>query len=130
MLKVICIGNRFAYPDNFGMIIYEKLKKLNLPDTEIIEGGVGGFSLMPYFEDKSKILIIDYGTYEKNILTQEDIKQLEITEFNHANAFLYLLKTVQKPYTIYICNKDFNEQDIKIHLKKITELIKVLNGNN
>ena len=46
MTRIICIGNRFAYPDNFGILVYEELKKLDLSDLEIVEGGVGGISLI------------------------------------------------------------------------------------
>ena len=103
MIRIICIGNRFAYPDNFGILIYEKLKKLKLNNIEVVEGGVGGLNLMPYFEDDAKILIVDWGEGKK-IQTNEDIKKLNINEFNHSNAFLYLLKSIDKEYSIYVCN--------------------------
>ncbi|WP_456479415.1 hypothetical protein [Nautilia sp.] len=127
MVKVICIGNRFAYPDNFGILIYEKLKKLNIPNTEIIEGGVGGMSLAPYFEDENKILIIDYGVTDKKILTKKDIDQLEIKEYTHSTALLYLLKCTDRYYTLYTCNEPFDPENIEKYLYEITEFIKVLN---
>jgi hydrogenase maturation protease len=127
MTRIICIGNRFAYPDNFGILIYEELKKLNLKDIELVEGGVGGMSLMPYFEDDTKILIVDYAVgFSKNILTQNDIKDINIKEYNHSTSFLYLLKTIQKPYSIFVQTKEFNQNNIKIYTKQILNLVESL----
>lgn len=124
MKRVICIGNRFYYPDNFGILIYEKLKSMNL-DFEVVEGGVGGLNLMPYFEDDAKILIIDYAKdFKKNILTKKDIDEIELNEYNHSTAFLYLLKSIDKDFTIFVENKPFNEIDI--YIPKILELVEKL----
>jgi Ni,Fe-hydrogenase maturation factor len=122
MIRIICIGNRFAYPDNFGILIYEKLKKLKLNNIEVVEGGVGGLNLMPYFEDDAKILIVDWGEGKK-IQTNEDIKKLNINEFNHSNAFLYLLKSIDKEYTIYVCSERFDDVD-----KYIDEILTIAKG--
>ena len=124
MKRVICIGNRFYYPDNFGILIYEKLKSMNL-DFEVVEGGVGGLNLMSYFEDDAKILIIDYAKdFKKNILTKKDIDEIELNEYNHSTAFLYLLKSIDKDFTIFVENKPFNEIDI--YIPKILELVEKL----
>jgi Ni,Fe-hydrogenase maturation factor len=120
LIRIICIGNRFAYPDSFGMLVYDELKKLELKDIEVVEGGVGGSSLISYFEDDKKILIVDYGSKDmKKILTDTDIQNLNIDEYNHANSFLYLLKTVKKEYTIYICNRDFTNSEIPAYTEEI-----------
>ena len=109
--RVICIGNRFYYPDNFGILIYEKLKEMDL-DFEVVEGGVGGLSLMPYFEDDAKILIIDYAKgFDKNILTKKDIDEIPLNEYNHSTAFLYLLKSIDKDFLMFVENKPFRSID-------------------
>ena len=124
MKRVICIGNRFYYPDNFGILIYEKLKSMDL-DFEVVEGGVGGLNLMPYFEDDAKILIVDFAKdFEKNILTKKDIDEIEIKEYNHATAFLYLLKSIDKDFTIFVENKAF--KNIDEYIPKILELMEKL----
>jgi len=106
------------------MLVYDELKKLNL-DCEIVEGGVGGLSLMPYFEDDAKILIIDYlKGFDKNILTNKDIEKITIKEFNHSTAFLYLLKSINKPYTIFGETKEF--KDVKKYIPKILEILERL----
>ena len=127
-VRILCIGNRFAYPDNFGMLIYDKLKKIN-PPYEIIEGGVGGMSLAPYFDDYKKILIIDYAISNKKILTNNDIQNLQIKEYNHSNAFLYLLKTIKKRYVIYTCNTDFNPENLDKYIEEILNLAKEMDEN-
>ena len=125
-MRIICIGNRFSYPDNFGILIYEELKKQNLP-YEIVEGGIGGMNLLPYFEDDKKILIIDYAqNFNKNILTKKDIDKIELKEYNHSTAFLYLLKSVKKDFTIFVETKPFDKNNINLYISKILELVSEL----
>jgi len=127
LTKIICIGNRFAYPDNFGILVYEELKKQNITDLEIIEGGVGGLSLMTYFDDEEKILIVDFAIgYEKKILTSKDIAKINIDEFNHSTAFLYLLKSIKKEYTIYVCTEKFDESKIYKYTNDILSIARGL----
>ena len=124
MKRVICVGNRFYYPDNFGMLIYDKLKSMDL-DFEVVEGGVGGLSLMPYFEDDAKILIVDYARgFNKNILTKKDIDEIELKEYNHSTALLYLLKSIDKDFLMFVENKPF--RDIDNYIPKILEIMEKL----
>ena len=124
MKRVICIGNRFYYPDNFGILIYEKLKSMDL-NFEVVEGGVGGLNLMPYFEDDAKILIIDYAKdFEKNILTKKDIDEIELNEYNHSTAFLYLLKSIEKDFTVFVENRPFDK--IENYIPEILSLVEKL----
>jgi len=125
MIKIICVGNRFAYPDNFGILVYEYLKDIIQDENiKIIEGGVGGLNLATHFEDDCKYLIVDYGKFDKNILTKDDIKKIKIDEYNHSNALIYLLKTIDKDFKVFICNKDFNKSDIKNYSQKILNMVK------
>jgi len=127
MVKIICIGNRFTYPDNFGILVYEYLKSIKInQNISIVEGGVGGLNLATHFDDECKYLIVDYGVFDQNILTPNDIKNIQITEYNHANALIYLLKTINKDYKIFICNKDFKNDDIKIYAKQILQIAEKL----
>ena len=108
-------------------MVYEKLKEMNV-DFEVVEGGVGGLNLMPYFEDDKEILIIDYARdFEKNILTKKDIENIELNEFNHATAFLYLLKSIEKDFTIFVVNKPF--ENVDEYIPKILELVEKLKWN-
>jgi len=119
MVRILCIGNRFYYPDDFGIRVYEELRSLDLQDIEVVEGGVGGMNLALYFEDDAALLIVDYGTHHKKILTPEDIAKIEINEFNHASAFLYLLKSVKKKYTVYLCNEVYKKENISSYVDQV-----------
>jgi Ni,Fe-hydrogenase maturation factor len=127
VVRVICIGNRFAYPDNFAILIYEALKNYKLDNVELVEGGVGGTSLLPYFEDDAKIVIVDYAAQEMpKIMTPSDIAKLQIDQFDHANAFLYLLKSLDCDYTIYLCSEAFQEDNLAVYIDEIVQLIEDL----
>ncbi len=127
MTRIICVGNRFAYPDNFGIVVYEALKNRELENIEVVEGGVGGDSLALYFEDDAKILIVDYATNElPKVITQDDIAQLNIDEYNHANALLYFLTSTQKKYTLYLCSDMFDANNIESYIEEILALAKAL----
>ena len=127
MVRIICIGNRFYYPDDFGIVVYEDLLSMEIQkDIELVEGGVGGMNLALYFEDDVKILIVDFGADEKKILTQDDIHSMKIDTFDHANAFLYLLKTITTPYTIYLCNEAYDRNSIRKYSKEVLEIARGL----
>jgi len=125
MVRIICIGNRFAYPDNFGILIYDILHSYALKDIELVEGGVGGTSLASYFEDNTPILIVDFGSEKMpKIITNKEIEALQIDEFNHSNAFLYFLKSIEKEYLIYLCREDFTKEDLAVYAQEIVTLAK------
>ena len=124
MVRIICIGNRFYYPDDFGIKVYEKLKNSDLKDIEVVEGGIGGMNLALYFEDDAKILIVDYGISDKKFLTKSDIDKIELFEYNHSNSLLYLLKTIDKEYKIYICNEKYDKNNLQRYIDEILTIAK------
>jgi len=127
MVRIICVGNRFAYPDNFGMVVYEALKEKELEGIELVEGGVGGMSLLPYFEDDAQILIVDYATLDMpKTATKEDIAKLPVCEYNHATSFLYMLKSIEKDYTLYLCSKAYEKTEIPHYVDEILTLAREL----
>jgi hydrogenase maturation protease len=58
---VLGIGNILLSDEGVGVKAVEELQsRYNCPDTvEIVDGGTVGFELLPYFENRSHILIID-----------------------------------------------------------------------
>lgn len=97
MKKIICLGNRFIYPDNFGILIYEELLKRELEDIEVIEGGIAGLSLSLHFDEEDSIMLVDYAVgFDKKVLSMEDIKSCSLDSYGHDTALLYLLKTLEK----------------------------------
>jgi Ni,Fe-hydrogenase maturation factor len=131
MIKIICIGNRFAYPDNFGILIYESIKDIDLDGIEVIEGGVGGDSLALHFEDDSNILIVDYASEDMpKIMTRNDILDLKVSEYNHANSLIYFLTSIKKEYTLYICNDKFKEDNLDVYIDEILNLARGIDAYN
>ena len=124
MVRILCIGNQFYYPDDFGMQIYFELSKRELHGIELVEGGVGGMSLLPYFEDEVPLLIVDFATYEKKILTKQDIDMILLEKFDHADAFLYLLKSVKKDFVIFTCTQRYEQKDIPKYADEVLSLAK------
>jgi hydrogenase maturation protease len=58
---VLGVGNILLSDEGAGVRAVEELQnRYNCPDTvEIVDGGTVGFELLPYFDDRSHILIID-----------------------------------------------------------------------
>ncbi|MEJ2656985.1 MAG: hydrogenase maturation protease, partial [Desulfobacterales bacterium] len=58
---VLGVGNILLSDEGAGVRAVEELKnRYNFPDTvEIVDGGTVGFELLPYFENRSHILILD-----------------------------------------------------------------------
>jgi Ni,Fe-hydrogenase maturation factor len=105
------------------MVVYDRLKSFDLEGIEIVEGGVGGISLLNYFEDDARILIVDYAANrDKKVLDKKDIEKLKIDRYDHSTAFLFLLKTVDKEYKIYCCNEMYNKNEIDLYIEDILKL--------
>lgn len=87
-LKVICIGNALHSSDGVGHAVFQGLRHLRLPDSvEIIDGGTGGFTLLPLFKNCDRVLIIDAVADSKHA-NRDDVFVIE-------NACHYLNKSPQ-----------------------------------
>lgn len=129
MKKIICLGNRFISPDNFGMRIYEELKNKNIDDIEVIEGGIGGLNLALHFECEDSILLVDYGIgYDKNLLSMKEVCDQEIDGYSHDSALLYLLKSLDKENIQMFVPTDssWNESDISNYSEKIENIARLM----
>lgn len=57
---ILGIGNILMQDDGIGIHVLNELKKMNLPDqVELMDGGTGGFHLIPIIEGKKKLIILD-----------------------------------------------------------------------
>ena len=58
---ILGIGNYLMGDEGAGVHCIHDIisRKLRITNTDIIDGGVGGFSLLGYFEEYKKIIIID-----------------------------------------------------------------------
>ncbi|MDF1874792.1 hypothetical protein JHD48_03460 [Sulfurimonas sp. SAG-AH-194-I05] len=116
MKKIICIGNRFVYPDGAALWVYDAVKKETSRKSDMwIEGGLGGLNLITHFEDTSDILLLDYIKEEKNasfFSLQTVLENTNSKEYTHDSAFYYLLHSLetllpsQPNITFLACNPD------------------------
>ena len=57
---ILGIGNILLQDDGIGVHVINELKKMDLPEqVELMDGGTGGFHLIPYIEGKKKLIILD-----------------------------------------------------------------------
>jgi len=61
MKRIICIGNRYVKEDSAGPLVYDELKsrKSLPPRVDIIDGGLAGLDLLPFFETSQKVVLVD-----------------------------------------------------------------------
>ena len=59
-LRVICIGNLLHGNDGLGQAVLSRLYNMHFPaQVELMDGGIGGLTLLPHFKHASRLLIID-----------------------------------------------------------------------
>lgn len=129
MKKIICLGNRFIYPDNFGILVYEELLNRKLDDIEVIEGGIAGLGLSLHFDEPDSIMLVDYGVgYDKNILSMQELCSVNVNRYDHDTALLYLLKSIEKKNVqMYVpMNSSWNENEIGKYASEIIELTRLM----
>lgn len=57
---VLGIGNELLGDEGFGVHVARRLNDTVLPDyVKVTEGGVGGFNLLGYLEDRELLLVVD-----------------------------------------------------------------------
>jgi len=58
--RIIGIGNPLCGDDGIGVAVVERLLQAALPEgVEVIDGGLGGLSLIDYFEDVPHVILVD-----------------------------------------------------------------------
>ncbi len=59
-ILVLGIGNYLMGDEGVGVHIVQKMEKRKLPDyLEVLDGGTGGFFLMPVFDEYGSVIMID-----------------------------------------------------------------------
>lgn len=49
--RIICVGNSLVAADSVGLHVFDELRSRNGTDSlEVINGGLGGLNLLPFFE--------------------------------------------------------------------------------
>ena len=60
MVRIIGIGNPLRGDDGVGVVVAECLQQRNLPGgVEVLDGGLGGLTLIDYFEDVARVILVD-----------------------------------------------------------------------
>ena len=101
MQKILCIGNRYIYPDSAALHVYDTLNETNPIESSIewVEGGIGGLSLITHFENVKRILILDYMGDIQNgsFFSLDDVLEVNtIQGYTHESAFYYLLASLEE----------------------------------
>lgn len=101
MNRIICIGNRYVKADSAGPCVYDELMQIeNLPpDVEVIDGGLAGLKLLPFFETSQKVILVDQiegiDTSEGiAVLKAEEVVPTAESHYDHSAGVGYLLKVL------------------------------------
>jgi len=58
--RIVCIGNSLIPGDAAGSHVYERLLRAGLPHgVELVEGGLAGLNLLPFFDDGRRVVLVD-----------------------------------------------------------------------
>ena len=103
MKRIICIGNRYVDQDASGPRVYDLLtgRKNRSSDVEIIDGGLGGIHLIPFFEDCEKVILVDQikDDGQSDGIVVMDASEVAATaehHFGHASGAGYLLRMLPR----------------------------------
>ncbi|MDQ7045662.1 MAG: hypothetical protein Q9M32_07105 [Sulfurimonas sp.] len=97
MKRVLCVGNRYLYPDSAALDVYDEAREQGKNFVEWVEGGLGGLNLLPHFENVKDILILDYMPETQNTkiyALSEVLKNVYYDTYHHESALYYLLKSL------------------------------------
>ncbi len=96
------MGNSLVADDAVGILVFHELQSRQCGDqVEIIEGGLDGLNLLPWFEDCGKIVLVDrvIGFGEPGAVLRLDLETIcdgWQAAYSHSAGLLYLLKSL--PY--------------------------------
>lgn len=128
LTRIIGIGNPLMADDGIGIKIIHELQKQELPkNVELIDGGCGGFKLLPLFTDCQQLIIVDAADFAAKpgsikILTNKDLHQIPSPQPNRSGHFFSLpelLEAAQKlnqlpPLTLYLVQISACSPDTKL----------------
>lgn len=97
MTRIICIGHPLMPADQAGPRVYQELSAAPLPaGVELIDGGLQGLNLLRFFEDCSKVILVDslkgfLDTSGVAFLHGDEIFAAVADHFDHSAGLAYLL---------------------------------------
>ena len=129
-LAVIGIGNPLMGDDAAGIIVLQGLRKADLPpDTELIDGGTGGLSLLHTLSKYDAVVIadaVDMGLQagQVRVFSPNDVVAIRGPQrlSAHEEDFLEVVRLVdqldESPPKIRICAIQPKQIDPNVHLAK------------
>ncbi len=91
---ILCVGNRFVAPDNAALMLLTSARRQTWPTSvRWVEGGLGGLSLLTWFERAHRVLVADYAAHQhpELIVPWADARVTPPTGYDHNTALRYLL---------------------------------------
>ena len=113
MVRIICIGNRFMRKDAAGPRVYDRLGGMKLPpEIMLIDGGLGGLNLLPFFDAADKVILVDQVAGPCDApgvvhLKPSDVAVDETAGYDHTSGLGYLLAVLPQ-----VCEQRVPEIDI------------------
>jgi hydrogenase maturation protease len=98
MRRIICIGNPLVPEDAAGPRMFRRLLREPLPeDVQLIDGGVRGLDLLPFFDGARLVLLIDQVAgfdlaAGVALLSGEELQRATEKRFDHQAGIGYLLQ--------------------------------------
>src|SRR5215813_218347 len=60
IVHIVCFGNLWQEDDGFGIHVFQRLSKLDLPENvQVFEAGISGLNALQFFENAHKVVIVD-----------------------------------------------------------------------
>lgn len=98
--RIVCVGNRLITEDAIGILVYHELRSRLCGDhLEIINGGLGGINLLPWFEGCRKVVLVDrvFGFGQPGAVMHLDLETIcknGQEAYSHSGGLIYLLKSL------------------------------------
>jgi len=113
-ILILGVGNVLLGDEGVGVHLIEELEKIDLPPTvELVDGGTAAFDLIPYFQEKKRVIILDalkvsdspgsvYRFEKKDLLEWRDFPPLSLHQVELPEIFNLLRLLGQEPERIVI----------------------------
>lgn len=145
---VIGFGNPLLSDEGVGINVIQQLEELELPNTDIIDGGTQGWVLFNLVEQYDKIIIIDAiksGNQTGNLYTmraseifENSSKKYDLTihDFNLLNIFSIMARvyTPDVLEKIVVIGVEVNDMNLNLKLspeikEKVPEIVDIVLDN-
>jgi hydrogenase maturation protease len=98
--RIICVGNRLVVEDSLGPAVFDWLQSLDLPPRiDVIDGGLLGLDLLPFFENAARVVIVDavcgFGEEGEVVVLGDGVfRSAAEKHYDHAGGLGYLIRVL------------------------------------